>query len=201
MMYISQNPQKRESMAVLTNIIRKTSNGEIASLQTMISCIFPEYGTSALDIPYYDSEKYMYLVDQYTAESGNRQITYVAAGRKLCVEVTLGFYHSWTFMNKVRVMIPNRESLKVVKIYEWPQSSYYDVIKLSEKIRELVREYAADNLQSISKEEAEQLKEFVDALIYELLSGDVESHDRNGSLEVLAAYCKQMKVCKDYVTF
>lgn len=188
-------------MAVLTNIIRKTSNGEIASLQTMISCIFPEYGTSALDIPYYDSEKQMYLVDQYTAESGNRQITYVAAGRKLCVEVTLGFYHSWTFMNKVRVMIPNRESLKVVKIYEWPQSSYYDVFKLSEKIRELVREYAADNLQDISKEEAEQLKEFVDALIYELLSGDVESHDRNGSLEVLAAYCKQMKVCKDYVTF
>ena len=188
-------------MAVLTNIIRKTSNGEIATLQSMISCIFPEYGTSALDIPYYDSEKHMYLVDQYTAESGNRQITYVAAGRKLCVEVTLGFYHSWTFMNKVRVMIPNRESLKGVKIYEWPQSSYYDVIKLSEKIRELVREYAADNLQGISKEEAEQLKEFVDALIYELLSGDVESHDRNGSLEVLAAYCKQMKVCKDYVTF
>jgi hypothetical protein len=201
MMYISQNPKNRESMAVLTNIIRKTSNGEIANLQTMISCIFPEYGTSALDIPYYDSEKHMYLVDQYTAESGNRQITYVAAGRKLCVEVTLGFYHSWTFMNKVRVMIPNRESLKVVKIYEWPQSSYYDVIKLSEKIRELVREYAADNLQGISKEETEQLKEFVDALIYELLSGDVESHDRNGSLEVLAAYCKQMKVCRDFVTF
>ena len=98
-------------------------------------------------------------------------------------------------------MIPDRESLKVVKIFEWPQSSYYDVIKLSEKIRELVREYAADNLQGISKEETEQLKEFVDALIYELLSGDVESHDRNGSLEVLAAYCKQMKVCKDYVTF
>ena len=68
MMYISQNPKNRDSMAVLANIIRKTSNGEIASLQTMISCIFPEYGTSALDIPYYDSEKRMYLVDQYTAE-------------------------------------------------------------------------------------------------------------------------------------
>lgn len=188
-------------MAMLTNIIRKTSNGEIATLQSMISCIFPEYGTSALDIPYYDSEKHMYLVDQYTAESGNRQITYLAAGRKLCVEVTLGFYHSWTFMNKVRVMIPNRESLKVVKTYDWPQSSYYDVIKLSEKIRGLVREYAADNLHGISKEESEQLKEFVDSLIYELLSGDVESHDHNGSLEVLAAYCKQMKVCKDFVTF
>jgi hypothetical protein len=143
----------------------------------------------------------MYLVDQYTAESGNRQITYVASGRKICVEVTLGFYHSWTFMNKVRVMIPNSESLKVVKTYDWPQSSYYNVMELTEKIRDLIHEYAVDNIHGLSDAERQRLFEFVEALINELLSGDFESHERNGSLEVLAAYCKQMKVCKDYVTF
>ena len=188
-------------MTVLANITRRTSQGEIANLQNAISIIFPEYGTSALDIPYYDSEKHMYLVDQYTADSGNRQITYVAVGRKLCVEVTLGFYHSWTYMNKIRVMVPNRDALKVVKTFDWPQSSYYDVMELTSKIRDLAREYASDNLHGLSKSEKQQLSEFVDSLVQELLSGDIDTHDRNGCLEVLAAYCKQMKVCKDFVTF
>ena len=188
-------------MTVLANIIRRNSNGEIANLQNAISLIFPEYGASASDIPYYDSEKHMYLVDQYTADSGNRQITYVAAGRKLCVEVTLGFYHSWTYMNKIRVMIPNRDALKVVKTFDWPQSSYYNVMELTGKIRDLAREYASDNLQGLSDNEKKQLSDFVDTLVQELLSGDVDTHDRNGCLEVLVAYCKQMKVCKDFVTF
>ena len=188
-------------MTVLANIIRRNSNGEIANLQNAISLIFPEYGASASDIPYYDSEKHMYLVDQYTSDSGNRQITYVAAGRKLCVEVTLGFYHSWTYMNKIRVMIPNRDALKVVKTFDWPQSSYYNVMELTGKIRDLAREYASDNLQGLSDNEKKQLSDFVDTLVQELLSGDVDTHDRNGCLEVLVAYCKQMKVCKDFVTF
>lgn len=186
---------------MLTHIDRKTSQGEITDFHDLISHIFPEYGTSALDIPYYDSEKHMYLVDQYTAESGNRQITYVAAGRKLCIEVTLGLYHSWTYMNKVRIMIPNRDNLKVVKTYDWPQSSYYDVMRLTCKIRDLTREYASDNLHGLSEDERKQLSEFVDLLVQELFSGDVDTHDRNGCLEVLTAYCKQMKVCRDFVTF
>jgi len=188
-------------MAILTNITRQTSQGEITNLQNAISLIFPEYGTLAIDIPYYDSEKHMYLVDQHTSASGNRHITYVAAGRKLCIEVTLGLYHSWTYMNKVRVMIPNRDTLKVVKTYDWPQSSYYDVMRLTCKIRDLAREYASDNLHGLSEDERKQLTEFVDSLVQDLLSGEVETHDKNGCLEVLTAYCKQMKVCKDFVTF
>ena len=187
-------------MDILTNITRKTSQGEITNLQNAISLIFPEYGTLAIDIPYYDSEKHMYLVDQHTSDSGNRQITYVAAGRKLCIEVTLGLYHSWTYMNKVRVMIPNRDTLKVVKTYDWPQSSFYNIMELTSKIRDLAREYASDNLQCLSEDEKKQLFEFVDMLVQELLSGDVDTHDRNGCLEVLTAYCKQMKVCRDFVT-
>ena len=187
-------------MRILTNIIRKDSLGEIDNLQNVMDFIFPEYGTLAIDIPYYDSEKHMYLVDQHTSDSGNRQITYVAAGRKLCIEITLGLYHCWTYMNKVRVMIPNRDTLKVVKTYEWPQSSYYNIMELTSKIRDLARGYASDNLQCLSEDERKQLFEFVDLLVQELLSGDVDTHDRNGCLEVLTAYCKQMKVCRDFVT-
>lgn len=163
--------------------------------------IFPEYGTAALDIPYYDSEKHMYIMDQYTSESGNRHVTYVAVGRHLCVEVTLTMYHSWTLMSSMRVMIPNFETLKVVKTFEWPKTTYYDVMGLCQKIRDLVQDYANDNLPDLSSEERSQMERFVDTLVCELLGGDLESHDKNGCLMVLGAYCRQMKVCKDFVTF
>ena len=188
-------------MPVLTNFLRKTSSEEITTLHNMISCIFPEYGTSSLDIPYYDSDKHMYIVDQYTSESGNRRVTYVAVSRQLCVEVTLTMYHSWTLMSSVRVMIPNVESLKVVKTYEWPQTTYFNLLKLCEKVRDLAKEFAADNLHDLSEEEQTQLTDFVDSLVVGLLRGDIYTHLQDGCHEILAAYCKQMKVCRDFVTF
>lgn len=188
-------------MVVSTNIITQNTRGEITNLQNAICSIFPEYGTSALDIPYYDSDKHMYIVDQYTSESGNRRVTYVAVSRQLCVEVTLTMYHSWTLMSSVRVMIPNVESLKVVKTYEWPQTTYFNLLKLCEKIRDLAKEFAADNLHDLSEEEKAQLREFVDSLVDGLLRGDIDTHLQDGCYEILAAYCRQMKVCRDFVTF
>ncbi|MBO5815408.1 MAG: hypothetical protein J6R30_04775 [Bacteroidales bacterium] len=188
-------------MVALTNIVKKTSNGDIVNLQTLIKGIFPEYGTFALDIPYYDSDKHMYIVDQYTSDSGNRRVTYVAVSRQLCVEVTLTMFHSWTLMSAIRVMIPNIESLKVVKTYEWPQTTYFNLLKLCEKIRDLAVEFAADNLHDLTEDEEKQLSEFVDSLIGNLLRDDIDAHLQSGCDEILAAYCKQMKVCKDFVTF
>ena len=83
----------------------------------ILNRIFPEFGSASLDIPYYDSEKHMYIVDQYTSESGNRHVTYVAVGRHLCVEVTLTMYHSRTLMSSMRVMIPKVETQKVVNTF------------------------------------------------------------------------------------
>ncbi len=75
------------------------------------------YSSVSLDLQYYDSEKHMCIVDQYTSESGNRHVTYVVVGRHLCVEVALTMYHSWTLMSSMRVMIPNVEIQKVVKTF------------------------------------------------------------------------------------
>jgi hypothetical protein len=74
-------------------------------------------------------------------------------------------------------------------------------MELSRKIRDLIHEYAKDNLHGISEEERELLSEFIDSLTSELLSGDIAVHDQDRRLEVLAAYCRQMKVCRDFVTF
>ena len=169
--------------------------------KSLIQRIFPVFGTPALDIPYYDSEKHMYIVDQHTSKEGNRSITYVAVNNHLCVEVTLGFYHSWTFMNKIRLMIPNYRLLNVVSTFEWPQSTYFNNVEMCEKIKELVHEYAQSNKCGASAKEQEELAEFVNSQTTLLFNGEASSLDNEETRSVLEAYCRQMKVCRDFVAF
>lgn len=169
--------------------------------KSLIQRIFPVFGTPALDIPYYDTEKHMYIVDQHTSNEGNRSITYVAVNNHLCVEVSLGFYHSWTFMNKIRLMIPNYRLLNVVSTFEWPQSTYFNNVEMCEKIKELVHEYAQSNKCGASAKEQEELAEFVNSQTTLLFNGDASSLDNEETRSVLEAYCRQMKVCRDFVAF
>ena len=169
--------------------------------KSLIQRIFPVFGTPALDIPYYDTEKHMYIVDQHTSKEGNRSITYVAVNNHLCVEVSLGFYHSWTFMNKIRLMIPNYRLLNVVSTFEWPQSTYFNNVEMCEKIKELVHEYAQSNKCGASAKEQEELAEFVNSQTTLLFNGDASSLDNEETRSVLEAYCRQMKVCRDFVAF
>ena len=166
-----------------------------------LSAIFPEYGSTALDIPSYDSEKHMYIVDQHAAPSGNRSIIYVAVGRHLVVEATIGLFHCWTYMNIVRLLIPDGKTLKVVKTFEWGKSTYYDVNELRHKITELATEYALDNIGIAGGKVTEEVNRFVGELVADLLSQDVESLLQDNGLEILKTYCRQTKVCKDFVTF
>jgi hypothetical protein len=142
----------------------------------------------------------MYIVDQYTTESGNRQVKYVAVSRRLLVEIVLVHYHSWTLMSSVRILIPYGEDLKVVKTYEWPLTTYYNKTSLCEKIEELTQEYALDNMSGCSEAEIEYLKQYVHELVSSLLTQTVESHIADDGLQILKTYCAQMKVCKDFVT-
>ena len=169
--------------------------------KSLIQRIFPVFGTPALDIPYYDSEKHMYIVDQHTSNEGNRSITYVAVNNHFCVEVSLGFYHSWTFMNKIRLMIPNYRLLNVVSTFEWPQSTYFNNVEMCEKIKELVHEYAQSNQCGASAKEQEELAEFVNSQTTLLFNGEASSLDNEETRSVLEAYCRQMKVCRDFVAF
>ena len=68
--------------------LASTSNYQVLSSNWM-SSIFPSFGTPALDVPHYDSDKHMYIVDQHTSLAGNRSVTYVAIGDQMVVEVVL----------------------------------------------------------------------------------------------------------------
>lgn len=168
--------------------------------QNSLGLIFPEFGTKAPDVPHFDADKHMYIVDQYTSASGNRSITYVAVGRQLVVEFTVGLYHCWTLMNKVRLLIPDGTTLKVVKTFDWECTTYFNMEALRAKITELATEYAMDNIVMVGGKVSEQLSIFVGKLVGDLLIQDVDSLLKDNGLLVLKTYCRQMNVCNDYVT-
>ena len=162
--------------------------------------IFPEFGTKAPDMPLFDSDKHMYIVDQYTSAAGNRSVTYVGVSRQLAVEATFGLYHCWTLMDRIRLLVPDGMSLKVVKTFDFPQTTYYNNGDMNAKILELAKEYAMDNLPGKAAGQEEQVSSFVDALVGNLLSQDVDSQMADNGMAVLKAYCRQMNLCRDYVT-
>ncbi len=161
--------------------------------------IFPEFGTKAADVPYYDSDKHMYIVDQYVSVSGHRQITYVAMCGNLLVEHTEGLYHSFTFMNKLRLMIPNGNELKVIRTFDWPEKSYFNLSALQDKIKEVVVEYAKDNISVVGGVKTEELISSVKKMVDTIFLQDMESHIKGNCTVILKAYCRQMKCCKDYL--
>ena len=167
---------------------------------TNVNLIFPEFGTRAQDVPHYDSEKHMYIVDQYTSAAGNRSLTYVAVGRQLVVEVAIGLYHCWTLLNKVRLLIPNGQRFKVVKTYEWEGTVHYDLVELRNKIILLATEYAQDNIGLAGGKVTDDVEGFVGELVADLLTQDVDSQLEDNGLEILRTYCRQMNLCKDFVT-
>ena len=139
-----------------------------------LSAIFPEYGTTALDIPSYDSEKHMYIVDQHTAPSGNRSIIYVAVGRHLVVEATIGLFHCWTYMNIVRLLIPDGKTLKVVKTFEWGKSTYYDVNELRQILRK------APNLEERHEVADEALADLDSRAVFRTHEVQRDAHQHRG---------------------
>lgn len=163
-----------------------------------LELIFPAFGTKAPEVPHFDADKHMYIVDQYTSAAGNRSITYVAVGRQLVVEFTVGLYHCWTLMNKVRLLIPNGTTLKVVKTFDWEGTTYFNLEALRAKITELATEYAMDNIGMVGGEASEQVGVFVGNLVGDLLAQNVDSQLEDNGLQILFAYCKQMNVCKDF---
>lgn len=171
-----------------------------ALVPAKIDLIFPEYGTSAPDVPHYDSEKHMYIIDQYTATSGNRYVRYVAVGRQMAVELVLGLSHSWTFMDKLFLLVPNGRRFEVVKTFDWPQATYYDLAELRQRITALATEYAIDNIGMVGGDVTEEVNRFVGEMVADLLAQDVDSQQSDNGLQILQAICAQLKVCKDFVT-
>jgi len=181
-------------------LFKKNSTSSLSPVD-VIKSLCPEYGQEALNMPIPDPVMNMYIVDQHVTKGGHRQVTYLAVGKCLAVELAIGFYHTFTYINKLRLMIPDGMGLKTVGTFEWPQTTYYDWDVVRDKVKEMTVSYVESNAGMIGARMSEELKSVAGNLAESLFKTDLDSHRQGAEDDVLKAYCRQMKVCQDYLRF
>ena len=178
---------------MITNLPAKT-------LDDAICRILPEYGSKGLDVPTSDRDKHMYLVDQYQYESGNRTLTYAAISDRVIVEVVLGQFHGWEYMNKLRILTPDGTSIKVIATKEWEQSSRADFNRIREAVADGLVGYISSSpaAKRICKEEILKSAKTITAGLF---SQTEDYLDTPLGRKVLLAYCENCNYCKDLIKF
>ena len=176
-----------------TMLIKNRHNNPAATIERL----FPKFGSKAQDVPAWDAGKGMFLVDQYQSKSGNRSLTYVGISDRLLLEMTVGHFHSWEFVNKVRAMVFDGDSFKVVATCDWPQSSHLDMSAVREEVRGKLEEYAI-GASAETGLAPEQIRDEVERILSSLFVGGSACLDSPLRREILAAYCTARCVCRDF---
>lgn len=170
------------------------------TIENVVSKILPVYGTKGLDVPIFDRDKHMYLVDQYQFDSGNRTLTYAAISDSVIVELVLGHYHGWEYMNKLRILVPDGTRMKVAATKEWKQSTRVDFQEIRSAVSEGLTDYISSNpaAKGISKE---AIRKEAEKMVTDLLSKTGDYLDTPLGREVLLAYCENCNYCSDFAKF
>ena len=171
-----------------------------ANIEKALASIFPVYGNIGIDVPSFDKDKHMYLVDQHQFDSGNRSLTYAAIAGNVVAEVVLGHFHGWEYMNKLRVLVLDGQDFKVVATKEWGQSTRMDMAALRETVSECLTDYAATN-PATSGFSKEILKGRMKEMTRELFSQTEDFLDSQLGRQVLLAYCEANNTCRDLSKF
>ena len=159
--------------------------------------LFPRFGEKALDIPSWDEGKSMYLVDQYQSASGNRSLTYVGVSDQLLLEMTLGHYHSWEFVNKARAMVYDGEEFRVICSHDWELSTHFRKEDVLPVIATALKEFVLESGNPGGMSEAEVSAE-IDRILNDLFTRKVTDLDRRGIRRILSTYCRRKGVCVDF---
>lgn len=170
------------------------------AIDKVVTKILPMFGTTGLDVPVFDKDKHMYLVDQFQFASGNRTLTYAAVSDYIIAEVVFGHYHGWEYMNRLRVLAADGTKMKVINTKEWPQSTKVDLKELKAVLADVLAEYIISSplVKGFNKEairlEAEKMAGD--------LFGQTEDYlDTPVGRQVLLAYCENCNYCRDFARF
>jgi len=178
-------------------VIMKIATRDNKEFFHRIERLFPRFGDKALDIPSWDEGKGMYLVEQYQAPSGNRSLTYVGVSDQLLLEITLGHFHSWEFVNKARAMVYDGEGFRVICSHDWEQSTHYRKEAVLPVITTSLKEYVLESGIPEGLNEDEVSAE-INIILSDLFTRKVTDLDRRGARQILALYCKRKGVCADF---
>lgn len=170
------------------------------TVENVVSRILPTFGTKGLNVPTFDKDKHMYLVDQYQYDSGNRTLTYAAVSDNVIAEVVLGHFHGWEYMNRLRILTPDGSKIKVAITKEWDRSTKADLREICTAVAEGLSEYISSNpaAQGINKD---TIRKEAEKIATSLFSQTEDYLDTTLGRQVLLAYCENCNYCADLAKF
>lgn len=176
------------------------TNLPIQNVENLVEKILPAFGTKGLDVPTFDRDKHMYLVDQFQFDSGNRTLTYAAISDSVIAEVVLGHYHGWEYMNKLRILTPDGTKIKVAATKEWAQCTRVDMKEIRDAVAGGLYDYISSNpaAKGIDKD---SIRKEAEKMAAGLFSNTEDYLDTPLGRRVLGAYCENCNYCRDLAKF
>lgn len=170
------------------------------TIENLVEKILPAFGTKGLDVPTFDRDKHMYLVDQFQFDSGNRTLTYAAISDSVIAEVVLGHYHGWEYMNKLRILTPDGTKIKVAATKEWAQCTRADMKGIRNAVAGGLCDYILSNpaAKGIDKD---SIRKEAEKMAAKLFSNTEDYLDTPLGRRVLRAYCENCNYCRDLAKF
>lgn len=109
---------------------------------SFLDLIFPTVGTPRVDTPIWDDGRSMFIVNEYVKkENGNRYYTGVRQADRFVINIYIGKFKNWDYLDKVEVYVYDNRQLCLIGHREF-NKAFYDEAVVDECAREIMLSYA-----------------------------------------------------------
>lgn len=172
-----------------------TKEVSVSTFKDTLSMLLPRFGQQAvLDVPRFDFQTGLYLVNQWTSDLGNRYLTYVGISKEIIIEVQTGLHYAAKYLDWV--MVGNTQDFNLIVANAYIETHFsIDFLKSDLKLR--LTEYVVRNHTAADMPESE-VEARVHDIISELFNHKPADLDKRGLRPILIDYCKSRNFCKDF---
>lgn len=132
---------------------------------SFIDSIFPVFGQKRVDTPIWDSARSMFLVDDYVSKNGYRHYTGIRLSDRFIINIYIGKYYNWDYLDKVEVYVFDGTSSKIIGARPF-EKQFYDEGLVKDIVRTTMLNYAkSQQMNAAHKMSDEQLIRQIDGMV------------------------------------
>ena len=167
----------------------------VSTFKDTMSMLLPKFGQQAvLDVPRFDFQTGLYLVNQWVSDLGNRYLTYVGISKESIIEVQAGLHYAAKYLDWV--MVGNTQDLNLIVANAYIKT-HFSIDFLKSDLESRLTEYVVRNHTADGMSESE-VKDHVLDITSEIFNHKPTDLDKRGLRSILIDYCKSRNFCKDF---
>ena len=172
-----------------------TKEVSVSTFKDTLSMLLPRFGKQAvLDVPRFDFQTGLYLVNQWTSELGNRYLTYVGISKEIIIEVQVGLHYAAKYLDWV--MVGKTEDFSLIVSIAYIET-HFSIDFLKSDLKSRLAEFVVRNHTADDTPEADVNAHVLD-IISEIFNHKPADLDKRGLRPILLDYCKSRNFCKDF---